>query len=339
MSVVPSDHTDAQELLAQQVFGVLADGASHSAEQLASLHSVSPGAIRQAVSALKDLGLSIEAAPQHGYKLPAPLSPLDAARIERQLSPALRERLRYGEVRWMLPSTNSELLGNAAPPIGEFDFLLAEHQSAGRGRRARPWFAPPGGALCLSIGWSYAALPRGVSALSLAVGVCALRALRAHANLSVQLKWPNDLIARGRKLGGILIESRTESAGAAHVVIGVGINCALGAALTSRVQDSGTEATDLMALGALALDRNHLAASLLSEILSGVMEFERSGLASFAAEWSEADALIGRTVRLSLPDAECIGVARGIDADGALCVEVDGAVRGFHSGDVSVRAT
>jgi len=69
------------------------------------------------------------------------------------------------------------------------------------------------------------------------------------------------------------------------------------------------------------------------------MEFERSGLASFAAEWSEADALIGRTVRLSLPDAECIGVARGIDADGALCVEVDGAVRGFHSGDVSVRAT
>src|SRR5262245_15720819 len=131
----------------------------------------------------------------------APQNPLDAAHIKSQLTPALLKRLRDGEVAWTLPSTNSALLARAAPPAGQFDFLLAECQTAGRGRRERPWYAPPGGALCLSVGWSYGALPHGASALSLAVGVCARRALAAFANSPVQLKWPNDLLAAERKLG------------------------------------------------------------------------------------------------------------------------------------------
>ena len=115
---------------------------------------------------------------------PGPITLLDARAIVAQLSPALRERLRAGEIAWSLPSTNSALLARAEPSPGQFDFLLAEYQSAGRGRRERQWFAPPGGALCLSIGWSYATLPRGAAALSLAVGVCVRRALRAFAKLT-----------------------------------------------------------------------------------------------------------------------------------------------------------
>jgi BirA family transcriptional regulator, biotin operon repressor / biotin---[acetyl-CoA-carboxylase] ligase len=328
----------AADTLVQRVFGALADGAAHSGEQLAAEQHVSRSAIWKAVGTLQELGLSVEAAPHRGYRLTSPVTPLETARIVSLLSAATRERLRDGAVAWSVPSTNSALLARTEPPVGQFDFLLAEYQSAGRGRRARPWFAPPGGALCLSMGWSYGALPRGAAALSLAVGVCARRALRAFADVTVQLKWPNDLLATGRKLGGILIELRAESAGPAYVVIGVGINCALGAALTRRVQEAGTVPIDLAELGVAACDRNRLAAALLTEIITGVVEFERHGLAPFAAEWSEADALVGRPVTLSLPGSEYLGLARGIDAEGALCVQGADAVRHFHSGEVSVRS-
>ncbi len=112
------------------------------------------------------------------------------------------------------------------------------------------------------IGWTYPALPRGASALSLAVGVCVRRALHAFAGVPVQLKWPNDLLAAERKLGGILIELRAESAGPAYVVIGVGINCALGEALSRRVQDEGTNPIDLAELGVAACDRNRLGSAV-----------------------------------------------------------------------------
>jgi BirA family biotin operon repressor/biotin-[acetyl-CoA-carboxylase] ligase len=333
----PAEATVAADTLVQRVFCALADGATHSGEQLAAEQGVSRSAVWKAVGALQELGMTIEAAPHRGYRLAGPVTPLETAQILARLPAGARERLRRGEVAWSLPSTNSALLERAEPPAGQFDVLLAEHQSAGRGRRARQWFAPPGGALCLSIGWSFAALPPGAAALSLAVGVCARRALQAFADVAVQLKWPNDLLAAERKLGGILIELRAESAGPAYVVIGIGINCALGAALSGRVQQAGTVPIDLAELGVTACDRNRLAAALLGEIIAGVMEFERQGLAPFAAEWSEADALVGRKVRLSLPGGEYLGVARGIDDDGALRVQGEDGLRPFHSGEVSVR--
>lgn len=332
-----ADAAPPPETLVQRVFAALADGVLHSGEQLAGGQKVSRSAIWKAVGALQDLGLGIESAPHRGYRLASPLTPLDVARISADLPARLRERLRGAEVVWSLPSTNSALLARGEPPPGQFDYLLAEYQTAGRGRRGRQWFAPPGGALCLSIGLSFAALPPGAAALSLAVGVCARRALQKFADLPIQLKWPNDLLAADRKLGGILIELRAESAGPAYVVIGIGINCALGVAQTRRVQESGTDPIDLATLGVTACDRNRLAANLLSEIVSGVLEFEHRGLSAFAAEWNEADALAGRTVRLALPGSEHVGVACGINADGALCVQGEGAIRHFHSGEVSVR--
>ena len=329
--------------LVQRVFCALADGAVHSGEQLAADQGVTRSAVWKAVGALEELGVVIEAAPHRGYCLAAPLTPLDAARISAQLSAEVRERLRQGRVVWSLASTNSALLAPAAHaahgelPAGQFDFLASEYQSAGRGRRARPWFAPPGGALCLSLGWTFTTLPKGAAALSLAVGVCALRALAAIAPLPVRLKWPNDLLALEGKLGGILIELRAESAGPAHVVIGIGINCALGAAVASRVRAAGAAPIDLAALGVAACDRNALAATLLDEIVRGVLEFERQGLQAFAREWAAADALAGRVVTVALPGGDFVGHARGIDADGALCVHGSGALRRFHSGEVSVR--
>lgn len=324
--------------LAQRVFGALADGSMHSGEQLAADQDVSRSAVWKAVGALQELGVDIEAAPHRGYRLTRPVTPLAAAQIMTRLAPAVRARARDADVAWTLGSTNDALLARSELPVGRFDVLAAEYQTAGRGRRARPWFAPPGGALCLSLGWSFAALPKGAAALSLAVGVCALRALATLGDIPVGLKWPNDLVAQGRKLGGILIDLRAESAGPAFIVIGIGINCALGTALTRRVQAAGTEPIDLAALGLAACDRNQLAAALINEIVSGVLEFERAGLAPFAAAWGAADALAGQAVKVTTPTGEFVGHARGIDADGALCVQGARGVQRFNSGEVTVRA-
>jgi BirA family biotin operon repressor/biotin-[acetyl-CoA-carboxylase] ligase len=334
----------AAATLVERVFKALADGAVHSGEQLAASQGVTRSAVWKAVGALQALGVAVEAAPNRGYRLAAPIVPLDAGQISALLAPEVRARLRHGAVAWSLASTNSALLApatqaaRAAPPVGQFDFLAAEYQSAGRGRNARQWFAPPGGALCLSMGWSFPSLPKAASALSLAVGVCALRALAAIAPLAVRLKWPNDLVVEDRKLGGVLMELRAEGSGPAYVVIGIGINCALGADVTRRVQATGAAPVDLAALGVPCCDRNRLAALLLDHCVRGVLEFEQAGLAAFAAAWTAADALAGRVVAVRLSDGEFVGHARGIDADGALCVHGSDALRRFNSGEVSVRA-
>jgi BirA family biotin operon repressor/biotin-[acetyl-CoA-carboxylase] ligase len=329
--------------LAQRVFRALADGALHSGEQLAREQDVSRNAVWKAIGSLEALGLGLDVAPNRGYRLPAPLVPLAAGSITAMLAPATRARLRRGDVAWSVGSTNDELLARAEPEPGRFDYLVAEHQSGGRGRRARPWFAPPGGALCLSLGWSCAALPPGAPSLSLAVGVCALRALRRFVaadarRADVRLKWPNDLVAGGGKLGGILIELRAESAGPAYFVIGIGINTALPAALVSRVEQTGTRPVDLASLGAPAVDRNRLCATLVDELVAGALAFEAGGLAPFADEWRAADALAGQVVEVQAPGGVFVGHARGIDGEGALCVQGAAGVQRFASGEVSVRA-
>ncbi|MDE2251016.1 MAG: biotin--[acetyl-CoA-carboxylase] ligase [Gammaproteobacteria bacterium] len=332
--------TLAAASLVQCVFDALSDGAVHSGEQLAAGHGVTRSAVWKAVGALQDLGVAIAATPNRGYRLAAPIVPLEAGRIRESLAPEARARLRRGEVAWSLASTNSALLAAAAggePPAGQFDFLAAEFQSAGRGRNSRPWFAPPGGALCLSMGWSFASLPKSPAALSLVVGVCALRALAELSALPLRLKWPNDLMIDDRKLGGVLLELRAEGAGPAYVVIGIGINCALGIEVIRRVQAAGAEPTDLAALGMRRCDRNHLAALLLGHCVRGLLEFEQAGFAPFAPEWAAADALAGRVVTVRLAEGDFVGHARGIDADGALCVHGADALRRFNSGEVSVR--
>ena len=130
--------------------------------------------------------------------------------------------------------------------------LLAECQSAGRGRRGRTWVAAPGGAICLSLNWTFPAVPEDLGALGLVIGVCVLRSLQGLGVQGLQLKWPNDLLVQGKKLGGVLIELRAETAGPAFVVIGIGLNVALGDDALKQIAASGIAATDLRSAGLAA---------------------------------------------------------------------------------------
>jgi len=310
-----------------------------SGAALAADFNVTRSAIWKAVQRLRELGTGIEAITHHGYRLALPSSPLATEGVLALLQPATRARLRHGQCMAETASTNSALLDRAAPPAGSFDFLTAEFQHAGRGRRGRNWLAAPGGAVCLSWSWCFEGLAGQLGALSLAIGVAALRALAAVGLPPVLLKWPNDLVTAGGKLGGILIEMRSEAAGPVHVVVGLGLNVALGQDARARIDQLGNAAADLAGLvrGGPLPAREQLAAALLDEGVAALAEFARSGLASFLAEYRAADCLAGRAVEILDGAGSTAGTARGIDDDGALRVEHGGRIHRIIAGEVSVR--
>ena len=322
--------------LVARLYAHLADGEFHSGEELARELGLTRSAIWKAAATLRELGTGLEAIRNKGYRLTHPGELLDAARIRGQLPRAVRERLKALDTTWSIASTNTALLERAFPPVGRGDVLLAEYQTAGKGRRGRTWMAPPGGAICLSLSWTFPAVSQDLGALGLVIGVCALRALQSLDLDGVELKWPNDLLHTGRKLGGILIELRAEASGPACVVIGLGLNVALGEALLKQIGATGIAPTDLRHAG-LGAPRNAVVAALLTAIVQGLIEFEQGGLKPFLPEWRDADALRGRAVNVIEATGMARGLARGIDAHGALMVETAQGVQRFISGDVSVR--
>jgi BirA family biotin operon repressor/biotin-[acetyl-CoA-carboxylase] ligase len=336
LDTVAASGTDEEPLIAR-VFAKLADGRFHSGETLAAELAISRSAVWKAAKALRDLGATVHAVRNRGYRLATVAEPLDAARIRALLARGAAERVRLLETAWSVASTNTILMERSHPGVGSSEVLLAEYQTSGRGRRGRAWLAPPGGSICLSLSWTFREVSRDLGALGLVIGVCALRALAALGVDKVRLKWPNDLLIEDRKLGGILIELRAESGGPACVVIGIGLNVSLGAALLEQIAATGLSPVDLVTAGLKDASRNEVAAGLISSFVAGLLEFERDGLKLFVQEWVEADALRGRPVTVQAGEVTSVGVARGIDLDGALLVETPQGLQRFISGDVSVR--
>jgi BirA family biotin operon repressor/biotin-[acetyl-CoA-carboxylase] ligase len=331
-------HLHSDSPLVARLFTKLADGQFHSGEALAAELAVSRSAIWKAAGALKDLGATVHAVRNRGYRLPGTAGPLDASHITELLSEEARPHVARIDTAWTLGSTNTVLMQRPYPRVGTGEALLAEYQTAGRGRRGRTWMAPPGGAICLSFSWVFAQVPRDLGSLGLVIGVCAMEALQRLGVVGVGLKWPNDLLINDRKLGGILIELRAESSGPACVVIGIGLNIALGAPLLEQIAANGLAPTDLVSAGVKGAQRNAVAAGLISSFIHGLRQFEQHGLKEFVQRWMEADVLRGRPVSVTAADGFTKGVARGIDLEGALLVETPRGLLRFISGDVSVRA-
>jgi len=323
----------------EQLLHVLADGRTHSGEDLAHAFGVTRAAIWKQVAKLADWGLAVEAEPGAGYRLPRRLDLLDVDSLRAALEPAVAARLGKLEVFTQIDSTNQHLLAGP-PPVGKLDVCIAEFQTAGRGRRGRRWSTPLGSGICLSVGYQFAGMPAEPAALTLAVGVAVRRVLKRVAGLTIALKWPNDLVFDERKLGGILVELKAEAHGGAHVVAGVGLNVALPAELLPSLSDWPRGAVDLAtALGGPPPGRAALAGALVSELASLFADYPSAGFGAYRTEWRAADFLRGRTVTLDDAGGRSFGMARGIDADGALLVEDHSGVRRrVVAGDVSVRS-
>ena len=320
----------------------LKDGSWHSGEIIAEAMGVSRTAVWKHAAHLPDWGLELESAAGQGYRLPRPLSLLDATALRDALDTPARTAVRDVQVHAELASTNAHLLAVNTLVPGAFDLCLAEYQTAGRGRRGRAWQSPFAAGLCFSFSWAFSTLPPGLGALSLATGVAVRRTLaRFGLAAPVQLKWPNDLLVNGQKLGGILLELRAETGGPAYVVLGIGLNVQVPAATREAVAATGLELTDLEAVAKSLAEgrelpaRTALAAALASELHAMLVQFTAEGFAPFHTEWSGADALAGSEVRWQEGDRERSGTACGIALDGALQVRTaPGRVEPIYAGEV-----
>ncbi|CAN5170242.1 bifunctional biotin--[acetyl-CoA-carboxylase] ligase/biotin operon repressor BirA [soil metagenome] len=323
------------------VIRLLADGAFHSGEAVATRMGVSRSAVWKHVRALDALGLEAEAVRGKGYRLTAPIELLEASTILQSLPQGVAPFIERLEIFSSLSSTNSHLAGSEPPSTSRARVCLTEHQTAGRGRRGRPWHGVFGGGLCLSIAWHYGEQPAQLAALALALGVGAQRALAATGVPDVRLKWPNDLLWHGHKLGGILIELSAESGGPAHVIAGIGINLRLPAGLRRRiVRDGGRSAVDLGEICAAPyLTRNRLAGAVIGESITVLQEFAAAGAERWLQAWNALDACADREVTFDFGRQRLRGIARGVDSDGALKMEIGGRIRRFASGEISPRLT
>ncbi|HEY0939923.1 MAG TPA: biotin--[acetyl-CoA-carboxylase] ligase [Steroidobacter sp.] len=324
----------------QRLLALLAEGTFYSGEQLAKKLKISRGGIWKLMNSLKALGVDIESVPRQGYRLPRAVDLLDKEAILGSLPAASRSLMERADVLLTVDSTNRFLADLPLPQPGHFQLCTAEVQNAGRGRRGRSWLAPFGSGICLSLAWQFAEAPPTFSALSLAVGVAVVKGLRRLGIEGVGLKWPNDLQWQGRKLGGILIEMRGESAGPAQVIIGIGINMHMPA--TVRMQLAEREAVLIADVHEIMHERtptrNLLIGAIVAELLEMLRTFTVQGFAPFKDEWQQLDTLANAPVKVLSGSQTTLGTARGVDADGTLLVDVDGELRRFVSGEVSLRA-
>ncbi len=231
-----------------------------------------------------------------------------------------------------IDSTNSHLMSRA--PRQDIDGVacLAERQTNGRGRRGRTWLTPAATGIALSMGRRVRLAIADVAPLSLVVGVAVARAMHRSGIAGVSLKWPNDVLLDGAKVGGVLIE--LASGGDPVVaVIGVGINVGSGVEVSARL---GTPVGDVLDRNR-RVSRNTLAADIIDSIHVLTTAFESTGFSRIRDEWERLHAYQGDRVRLTSAASTVEGIARGITVNGELMLETESGVRHYSGGEVSLR--
>jgi len=321
------------------LIAALADGAVHSGVDLARHLSCSRTAVWKHLNELKSIGLQIDAQRGVGYCLRQPLELLDETVIRRGLDAPTSAALGRLELHQSLESTSERLRSLPPPGANRFDAVLAEYQSGGRGRRGRKWLSPFGGGLCLSVNRWFETAPAALSALTLAAGVGICRALRDEVTETINLKWPNDIIAGDRKLGGLLVDMQGEAGGPISLVVGIGLNFDVSDSMTEKITSAG--GLPPVGLRSLVRDtglsRNRLAARLVNALHAVLTEFERDGFEVFVDEWQRYDWLADRPVTARIGRHSLSGLARGITKDGALLIDNNGEMQRVVAGEVSLR--
>ena len=256
------------------------------------------------------------------------MTDLDAATIARAIADA-GGAPRPITVAASTMSTNDD--ARAAASLGAPDgaAFLAEEQRAGRGRGGHTWHSPPAESLYLSLVVRPRVPAASIAPITLAVGVAVADVLAARVGerAIVAVKWPNDVLAGGRKLAGVLVEGQLRGSEVSSLIVGLGVNVHA----TSFPPELAARATSLALLGVTDRDRSALAAELILAVGAAVRRFEAQRLQGFLAAIAGRDALLGQAVDVS----GVRGIAAGIDAEGRLLVRGEGGeITAIVSGEV-----
>jgi BirA family biotin operon repressor/biotin-[acetyl-CoA-carboxylase] ligase len=319
----------SSELVRGHLLSILADSEFHSGEVLGKKLGISRAAISNHIKVLSSLGLDIYSVTGKGYCLAQPLNLLKLASIREHLVCSHTADI---EILNVIGSTN-QYLKDKLIDINNGHTCLAEAQTAGRGRHGRKWISPYAASLYLSMHWSFAGGYSVLGGLSLAVGVAIVDALNQCGVQGIQLKWPNDIYAHGKKLAGVLIEVEGQIGSECQAIIGVGLNVAM----PTNVEEIGQPWIDLAQLTEPLINRNMLAGTLINELTQCLALFENSGLEPFITKWRALDIYANQGVELIIGKQSISGVSRGIDASGAFLLETEQGLKSYHGGEISVR--
>lgn len=249
------------------------------------------------------------------------MSRLEASHIHGHLSEETNARLDDLETFASIDSTNSYLMSQSAPAPGRFRVAIADEQTQGRGRHNRQWISPQGSGLYLSIAYSFANMPGHLPGLTLALGVGVIEALARLDVDGVSLKWPNDIVARDSKLGGILTEVHSGTSKHAVVVSGIGLNLNLPDDLElADASGWAHKPIDLAAITDAPPASGQLAGTIIESIQETCTVFESGGFAAFSQRWRNHDWLLGREITVDTPGRQVSGTAQGVDDEGALLI-------------------
>lgn len=311
---------------------LLADGEWHSGESLGRQLGVTRAAVWKRLQQIESMDLIVESVKGQGYRLRQPIQLLDAGKIRASMTAAsltlLDEFFLFSE----LPSTNQYLMA-VSPSDPKSMVCVAERQTAGRGRRGRAWQSPFGANVYLSVRWPCTQGVAALEGLSLAVGVILAEVLTGLGLQGISLKWPNDMLCGGAKLGGILIEVGGDLHGECAVVIGIGLNVNM-PNLTAMAIDQPY--TDLHSHG-VTTERNDLIGRLLDSLLPALAGYSTEGFSSYRERWLACAAYLNQPIELHSAEKLCRGVLCDVDQRGALGVRCEDGIRWVTGGEISMR--
>jgi BirA family biotin operon repressor/biotin-[acetyl-CoA-carboxylase] ligase len=301
-----------------------------SGSELARRLGCSRAAVWKHVAALRRAGYAIAARRAAGYRLIAVPDRLGPA----ELAPYLTGTWRRIEWRAEVDSTQRLARELARAGAAEGTTVIAERQTAGRGRLGRQWHSPAGTNLYCSVVLRPAVALTAVPSLALVAGLAVADAVREAAGVAAMLKWPNDVQVGGRKVAGILMELDAEVERVQVVVAGIGVNLNL----AELPDDLAATATSLRLATGGPVDRAAFTGRLLAALEERYRRFLAGGFAAMRSEWEACSALTGKEVRVTAPEGEVAGRVLGVDDDGALRLAGPrGEVR-VVAGEVTLRA-
>ncbi|POA29041.1 MULTISPECIES: bifunctional biotin--[acetyl-CoA-carboxylase] ligase/biotin operon repressor BirA [unclassified Pseudomonas] len=308
---------------------LLKDGRFHSGQALGAALGISRSAVWKQLQHLEaELGLSIHKVRGRGYQLSAPLTLLNSAEIAEH-SPACDWPVLVFD---SIDSTNAEALRSIERGMAAPFLVLAERQTAGRGRRGRKWVSPLAENVYYSLVLRIDGGMRQLEGLSLVVGLAVMQTLRDLGIAGAGLKWPNDVLVGEKKIAGILLELVGDPADVCHVVLGVGIN------VNMQIADEVDQQWTSMRLEAgRAFDRNLLVAHLGIVLRGYLSRHQSAGFSALRAEWEQSHLWQGRAVSLIAGVSRIDGEVIGIDGQGALRLSVGGVEKVFSGGELSLR--
>lgn len=316
------------------LLNLLADGQFHSGEELGELLGVSRAAVWKHLQKMASLGIHINSTKGRGYCIEGGLDLLSADAIKNITSCVDQFNLHL-DLLSGVDSTNSYLLRHADLTRR---VCVAEFQTQGRGRRGRTWVSPYAQNIYLSMGWGFDGGVAVIEGLSLAVGVAIAGALQKQGVDGIELKWPNDVLYRGKKLAGILIEMVGDPSGYCQVVIGVGVNVAMTELAADIIDQPWTDLRQIMAANNLPpIARNHLAAALITELSGLLMNYQQVGFSYYRQTWEGLSAYANKTVELHNGKQILKGIMLGVTSVGALRLQTENGEEVFHGGELSLR--